>query len=90
MRDPPLLPARMIPPRLRNLDDSIVAGVGDIDVTHRIDCDPSGPNQFGAHLLLGAKGTGRRIPRKFNHPVVSVVDDVEVAAWRPRHTCRVD
>lgn len=80
---------RVTPHRLRNLDYSIVAGVGDIDVTHRIECDPSGPNQFDANLRLGAIGTGRRLPRKYNHPVVSVVDDVEVAARPHSHTCRV-
>jgi hypothetical protein len=32
----------MILPRLRNLDDPIVPGVGDIDVAHRIECHPPG------------------------------------------------
>ena len=81
--------ALVIPSRLRNLDDSIVAGVGDIDVTCRIECDPFGPDQSGANLLLGAIGTGRRIPRQFDYPVVSAVDDVEVAAWRHRQAGRV-
>jgi hypothetical protein len=43
---------RMIPPSLDNLDNSTVAGIGDIDVAHRIECDPSGPNQIRSPPLF--------------------------------------
>ncbi len=47
----PVVSGRVIPQRLRKLDDSIVAGVGEIDVTQPIECDPFVRRQppFGCH-----------------------------------------